>query len=196
MIEANGDTEMSELKTQNSTGMDRLRSLVQRAQQGDQAALPALRLMLDEHPEIWHESGDLARQAELAWIGMIAGQDLLMNEALERQLASMKTELAGGDASPLGRLLVTRVTACWLALHHAEGTYPKMHGATPAQHIAAQKRINAAQTRFLQAIKALATVRKLLQPARSPVEIASCLSGGEFRTASRGGVPAAVAVEN
>ncbi len=174
--------------------MDRLRSLVQRAQQGDQTALPALRLMLDEHPEIWHQSGDLARQAELAWIDMIAGQDLLMNEALERQLASMKSELAGDDASPLERLLVTRITACWLALHHAEATYPKMAGATPGQHIAAQKRINAMQTRYLQAIKTLATVRKLLRPAPSPVDIASRIGGGVGR---RDCFPAAgVAVSN
>jgi hypothetical protein len=34
------------------------------------------------------------------------------------------------------------------------------------------KRQNAAQQRYLQAIRALATVRKLLRPAVSPVEIA------------------------
>jgi hypothetical protein len=45
-------------------------------------------------------------------------------------------------------------------------------GANPAQHTAALQRQNSAQQRYLQAVKALATVRKLLRPGLSPVDLA------------------------
>jgi hypothetical protein len=62
--------------------------------------------------------------------------------------------------------------AGWLQVHYADATYAQLKNATPAQHAAMQKRQTAAQHRYLQAIKSLATVRKLLKPAPSPLEMA------------------------
>jgi hypothetical protein len=163
-------------QTKAPTADGQLKEMVQRAQEGDRAVLPALREFLDTHTEVWHEAGDLARQAELAWLGMIAGKDLLLHESLERKLREMKAELEGPVPSPLERLIVARIGACWLALYHAEAVMPRMQGATPAQHVAAQKRVNLCQQRYLQSIKALATIRKLLRPALAPLEIATQLT--------------------
>jgi hypothetical protein len=172
-------------QTKAPTADGQLKELVERAQAGDRAVLPALREFLDTHTEVWREAGDLARQAELAWLNMIAGKDLLLHESLERKLREMKAELEGPAASTLERLIVARIGACWLALYHAEAVMPRMHGATPAQHVAAQKRVNLCQQRYLQSIKALATIRKLLRPALAPLEIATKLT--RERTSSLGG---------
>src|SRR5947199_50559 len=51
----------------------RLEALVQRAQQGDEGALTELRQVLDAHPEFWQGYGDLALQAQAAWLHLIAG---------------------------------------------------------------------------------------------------------------------------
>ncbi len=48
---------------------------------------------------------------------------------------------------------------------------------TPAKARMLQQQHDAAQRRYLTAMKTLATVRKLLTPVRSPVEIASKLTG-------------------
>jgi hypothetical protein len=43
-------------------------------------------------------------------------------------------------------------------------------GAAPASQ-AAQRRVSAAQARFVAAVKALATLKKLFKPALSPLEL-------------------------
>ena len=48
---------------------------------------------------------------------------------------------------------------------------------TPVKVRILQKQHDAAQRHYLAALKTLATVRKLLTPSRSPVEIASKLAG-------------------
>jgi hypothetical protein len=109
----------------------------------------------------------------VAWLELVAGPNLLLREALERKLAELKADLAGPAPSKLEELLVARVVAGWLQVHYADATYAQLKGnATPAQHSAMQKRQTAAQHRYLQAIKALATVRKLLKPGPSPLELA------------------------
>jgi len=175
-----------------------LRDLVQRAQNGDQTAVPGLRMFLDAHPEVWLQAGDLAKQATEAWKQMIAGPDLLLAESLQRKLEAMKVELLSADPSPLETLLVDRIAACWLALHHAEATVPRMQGATAAQHVAAQKRINLAQQRYLHARKTLATMRKLLLPAVAPLDFAMRLGGGQGTSVGRlrGRGAAVVGAEN
>ena len=51
----------------------------------------------------------------------MVGQDLLTEEAIQRKMAALRTELIEPNASPLERLLVDRVVALWLHLHKLEG---------------------------------------------------------------------------
>jgi hypothetical protein len=53
----------------------------------------------------------------------------------------------------------------------------QVKGADPKAYQALQKRQDAAHRRHLSAIKTLATVRKLLVPARSPVGVATGAGG-------------------
>ena len=152
--------------------LERLRKLVQRAEQGDEAALPELRVALDANPWCWNCYGDLGRQAQGAWLDLIGGKNLMLKEAASRKAEQLRTELAGPGPSPLERLLVERVVACWLQVHYSDAAYAQLKGGGPAQHAVALRRQDSAQRRYLQAVKALATVRKLLRPGLSPVDLA------------------------
>jgi hypothetical protein len=141
---------------------DEVRSVLARAREGDVESLPRLRDLLDNHPEIWTVYGDVAAHARLAWIDVIGGVDLGMKESLERKIAAMRAELVGPSSSPLEGLLAERVIASWLQLAHAEATVAQAANTTMKQVAFAEKRLDAAQRRHLNAIGALATLQRLI----------------------------------
>jgi hypothetical protein len=151
--------------------LERLQHLVRRAEQGDGAAVPELRVALDANGWVWRDYGDAGTHATAAWLQLVCGKNLMMREAIERRMAEMRATLAGNDPSPLEQLLVARIVACWLQVHYADGTYAQTKGSDPAQHTLLMRRQNAAQQRYVHAIKGLATVRKLLRPAPAPLDL-------------------------
>jgi hypothetical protein len=151
--------------------LERLQSLVKRAEQGDESALPELRVALDTNPWIWQRYGDLAQQVQAAWLQLIAGPNLLLRESVERKAEQLRAELAGPEPSPLEKLLVERVIACWLQVQYADAAYAQQTSPSPGQHTAALKRQAGSHQRYLHSIKTLATVRKLLKPAPSTLEL-------------------------
>jgi hypothetical protein len=154
-----------------------LQKLIERAQRGDAKTLPALRELLKE-PHMVEACGNLAAHAEAALIRKFAGKDLAVSEGLRRKLGSLRAELAGPTPTPLERLLVGRVVACWLHLYYLEAVYAGKDGMSLelAQHY--QRCIDRAHKRYLSAIKTLAVVRKLAVPvlqvniARKQVNVA------------------------
>jgi hypothetical protein len=108
---------------------------------------------------------------------LAAGPNLLLAESLMRKAEELRTEVAGASPSPLEQLLAERVVACWLQVSFYDGQVAQTREYTPAKAQILQKQRDAAQRNYLAAIKTLATVRKLVTPARSPVEIASKLAG-------------------
>jgi hypothetical protein len=77
--------------------LDRLRELVFRVQTGEQSVLPELRQVLEAHPEIWEQCGDLAAQAQAAWLQLIAGTDVLLHESVSLKVEAMRAELVRDD---------------------------------------------------------------------------------------------------
>jgi hypothetical protein len=154
-----------------------LAQLLKRAQAGDVSVLGALRQVLSDNPDLWQGYGDLAAQAEAALIRLAAGRDLLLTEALLRKLAALKQELGGESPSPLERLLIERVTACWLQVAYYDTLVVQARESSPARLKMLQGLQDAAHRRHLSAIKTLATVRKLLRPPLSPVDVAARLDG-------------------
>jgi hypothetical protein len=141
-----------------------LRKLLERAQKGDELTLPVVRKML-EVPGFVDLCGNLARQAELSLIKAAAGDDLAFKEALIKKMEMLREELAGPSPTPLERLLVERIVACWLQVQDADIRYA--HGqkdCTLEQGEYRQRRMDQAHKRYLSAIKTLATVRKLALP--------------------------------
>jgi len=173
---------------------DELARLLKRAEQGDRSVLPELRKALDADANLWQHYGDLAAQAEASLILLAAGKNLLLAESLQHKLRALKDELGGESPSPLERLLVERTTATWLQVSYFDGLWAQAKGASEAQAKMLQRQQDAAHRRHLTAVKTLATVRKLLTPTPSPIEIATRLEGRRLAgrrggLAIAGGVP-------
>jgi hypothetical protein len=148
-----------------------LEELVRRARRGDESVLPALRVLLDDQPGVWRQAGDLALQARAAWLALLAGPDLLLRERVERKLRELEAELCGAEPTPLERLVVARVLAGWLASECADVAFAqaKLAKASAGLLRDLQRRQDSAQSRYLAAVRMLATVR-LLRPKRTAGE--------------------------
>jgi hypothetical protein len=145
--------------------------MLKRAEQGDQSVLPELRKALDADARIWQHYGDLALQAEAALIKLASLPNLLLGESLVRKLHDLKKELGGDSPSPLERLLVERVTATWLETNYFSALMTQAVNAGEARMRLIERHHDAAHRRHQAAIKTLATVRKLLRPAPSPLQL-------------------------
>src|SRR5262245_37576683 len=157
-----------------------MRKFLKRAHSGDASTLPVLRKMLENPATVDALGGDLARQAELSFIEAAAGKNLSFREALVRKLELMRAQLAGPDPTPLERLLVERVVACWLQVQDDDIRYAQGQKVrTIVQGDYQQRRMDHAHRRYLSAIKTLALVRKLALPvlqvniARKQVNVAA-----------------------
>jgi hypothetical protein len=146
------------------TEREALKNLIKRAASGDTSTLPALRKVLESPAAVDAFGGDLARQAQLTLIAKLSGKDLLFKEALTRKLELLRAELAGPKPSPLERLLVERIVACWLHLSHLEANYAGKDSMSLQLGTYYQRSFDQAQKRYIAAIKALAVVRRLALP--------------------------------
>jgi hypothetical protein len=139
--------------------------------------LPVLRELLNR-PHWVEACGNLAAHFEQTLIRKFSGEDLAVSEGLRRKLDSLRVELGGPTPTPLERLLVERITACWLHLYHLETCYAGKDGVSLELGGYYQKCIDRAHRRYLTAIKTLAVVRKLALPvlqvniARKQVKVA------------------------
>jgi hypothetical protein len=131
-----------------------LKSLLDRAQKGDQATLPALRELLANPAIVEELGGDLARQAQLTLIGKFSGKSLIFREALPRKLDLLRAELLGPNSTPLERLLVECVVTTWLHLHHLEMIYAGKDSMSLPLATHYERSLTAAQKRYLAAINA------------------------------------------
>jgi hypothetical protein len=155
-----------------------LQEFLERAQRGDAATLPALRELFRDAQAVELLGGSLARRAEDSLIRKACGDDLVSREALSRKLELLRAELAGLDPTPVERLLVERVVACWLQVYDADARYAQAKDLSPEWCEYHQRRMDGAHKRYLSAVKTLAVVRKLAVPvlqvniARKQVNVA------------------------
>ncbi len=142
----------------------KLRDLVKKAEKGTKKAVPEIREILNEHPQLSWKLMDLSRLTEGQFIEkMTRDEDLASKETMKRQLACMREEVAGDNPSPLERLLAERVAATWLQVQVFEGVYASsmFKSMTIAQGDYHQRRIDKAHKRHLSAVRALAQIRKM-----------------------------------
>jgi hypothetical protein len=139
--------------------------ILQRARQGDESVLPAVRAMLRDAGAVDRLGGDLPRMPEQALIRAATDENLSFREALIRKLDLLRDELAGPAPAPLERLLVDRIVACWLQLHIGDLFLAQKEGTLKVAQAEYHERTrDRAQQRYLAAIKTLALVRKLALP--------------------------------
>ncbi len=87
-------------------------------------------------------------------------------EAVLRMVAAKEAEIALSEASPLEKLLAARVAICWFEMSHLDAIVAANTKADVSwkQLALLDERRDRADRRFRQAIKDLATVRRLLRP--------------------------------
>ncbi len=136
--------------------------------------------MLQDPANVRVFGGELAELAELLIVSEISARDIGMREAVMRKIELLRAELLGPDPTPVERLLVERVVACWVQVQEADLRYATaIHKPQPVRLMESyQRRMDAANRRYLTSLKTLATVRKLALPvlqvniARKQVNIA------------------------
>ncbi len=158
-LSAMGEGELEERKET----VARLRDLVGRADKGDAKAVPAIREILDESPDLAWRLRNIGKLAERLFVSkMTREEDAAAKEMMEHQLESMRSEIAGEDPSPLELLLAERIVATWLQVQLFEGHYASGLGKhTLAQGNYYQKHLDRAHGRHLSAVRTLAQIRKI-----------------------------------
>jgi hypothetical protein len=145
--------------------VEKLHDLLRFAEKGEEDAVPEIRQILDEHPDLALRFVDVSHIAEDALIeAMTKEGDLAAKELVRCQLGAMREQIVGKNSPPLERLLSERVVVTWLEVQFFEALYAKnMRRLTMPQEEHHQKRLDRAHGRHLSAIRALAQVRKLLK---------------------------------
>jgi hypothetical protein len=152
-----------------------LGSLLVRVKAGDKSAVPALDEALARCREFlpkWPEADDVdpGKAVEKAVVAWAAGKDSLAQRLVRRRLDQFRTDLAGSESPPaLERLMIDRVALTWLEvctwdekLTRADRLSARDDCMVFVEHM--ERRRMAAHKRFNQAVKALATVRRLALP--------------------------------
>ena len=130
----------------------------------DPEDLKALRKALDEHPDLWRKVAGLSEITEEQITRQLGGgASAVFEESLRHGLKQMKRELGYDDAPALERLLIEQVTLCYTHFHKIQQHYASFtegsYMVDEAEHL--EDRVDAAQRRFLRAVKTLGRVRKM-----------------------------------
>jgi len=142
----------------------KLQFLVGQAQKGDPTVLPELRKLLDLHPEIARNVGDVSRIAEEAWISILARKDAVRVESIRRQASEMRTKLLSQAPSELERLHADQVVLSWLQLSAIQVLASR---STDAEDDKAMRRVALAQRSYLAALKAFEQLQGLTKSRRA-----------------------------
>jgi len=142
---------------------EQLRDLLMEVEQGktDQAALERL---FEEVPGLWRRA-DLANAVALRAID--EGGESAGTRALARaNYRGLKRELGYEQAGPLERTVIEHVALCWLRLLQVERGYTQamVRGGPIREGDYWERRLSAAQRRYLRACETLARIRKLGLP--------------------------------
>jgi hypothetical protein len=147
-----------------------LKALADRAQTGDAAALPEIRRVLDEHPEVWKTAGDWAVHAREVWVKLASHGDAVMAESTRRRLDALQEELSQPFQDTLERLLVERLVICHFQLQLADAEFAEVEKQPASKRGDVVKCHAAAQLAFERAQKALTRHRQLIKAGPSPID--------------------------
>ena len=129
-------------------------------------AVKALRQFLTDNPDIWRNAGDLAAQANLNMVEAMLATPAV-KESIKFGLSVLEKDLTQPGDGELERLIIRQIAGCWLRLSYVEYVYGRNTAEgnfNMAQGAYWEKRVSAAQRRYLRAIETLARVRRLQLP--------------------------------
>ena len=146
----------------------RLRELTARAKAGDAAAVPAIRDLLREEPEVAAWLGDLARSTRVAWLDRLTASEPAVRQAAGLWADARRAELAGPAAPPTERLLADLIANLELEAHAASLDLALDTGGPPAVTAARTRRADSAVRRLLAATRMLRDVQAMMPNGQAP----------------------------
>ena len=140
--------------------------LYELANTGNPEALELLRKQYQDKPELARIQGNMARAARESRLKQMLGDKAQGTAlAIREKVQDIVKQVAGDKPTPLERLLAERVAMCWLDVQDHELRYSILNGESTFKQFEWRSRmLDRAHHRYLAAIKALATVRKLSVP--------------------------------
>ncbi len=129
----------------------------------DPKELALLRRAMREHPVLWDITGDLAKLAREEIITNLT-KSAFGRESVRAYVKHVRSELGRQSAPMLEKLLMDQVLICWLRLYGTEISYSGIRSSgrlTLDQGAHWERRLSAAQRRFLRACTTLARIRKM-----------------------------------
>lgn len=120
-----------------------------------------------KYPALWKQIGDNSEIALSQIITLATGENEAFGEAYYHGCQVVKKDLGYADAPMLERLLIDSIILAWVRWGYVECVYTSKTKVshTPADGDYWERKLNAAQVRFLRALAALAKIRKLDLPA-------------------------------
>lgn len=147
-----------------SEELNALTSLIRRVNTDnpDPEDIEAFRRELRQRPHLWKVYGDLASMAARALMRGIKARPATV-ESLRIVWQAMAQEMGANIASPLERLLIQQVVLTWMRLYVVEMKYidATNHGEDIRWLDYWERRLNAAQRRYLRACTALSRVQRM-----------------------------------
>ncbi len=136
-------------------------------------AVARVAAVLDLYPEVWRAVADLHETVRAHLIDAMTPPGSLIREAITRNATAMRDSMGYRDAPPLERGLIEHATIAWLRLQNTEDHYTRMlsQSIPVSQADWWERRLSAAQKRYLRAVETLARVRRLTRPAALQVNI-------------------------
>ena len=157
-----------ELPDETKRSLEELRDLSAKAEGGDKDARKELRRKLREaSPQVVAKASDVGRMSQRVLARAAAAGDPLVELALAERLDMMREEIAGENPTPLEVLLTERVASCWMlvalfdALMAGQLDKDTEHRVPLSYTLKMLRWQEAANRRYLAAIRELARVRKL-----------------------------------
>ena len=132
----------------------------------------ALRKMLMETPNLWRAMGDLAKLSmQVALAGSWLKPDRRIS--IETGMDDLKKNFGYKDAPGVEKLLIDQILVCWVLLQTSQIKYAveQQPGTALPEADYWERRVTAANLRFLRACETLARVRKLSGPGAVQVNI-------------------------
>jgi hypothetical protein len=96
-----------------------LQDLSNRVKAGEESAVAEIQRILDSNDALWRHLGDVEKTTE-AMLIEVADGSAASKESVRRSVAAMKQSLLGEQPTPLERMAVGRVVACWLFAHFVD----------------------------------------------------------------------------
>lgn len=123
--------------------------------------------MLQEHPTFWRVAGDVIENTAQGMIKDMGGT-YAIRTSLQAGWTQIRENIAQPGDGALEELLIQQVALCWLKLAYTEWQhkyYLTTGSTTITQCDFWERRLSAAQRRYLRACETLARVRRLQLPA-------------------------------